>query len=134
VRGVPATVRPGENLDVVVELKNTGASTWSPEAAQPVRLVARWQDAATGQRTRYEIKWLRADVRPGGVTRLTFSLSAPPRPGPYTLRHGLVRLTSGARYEPSFGDGSSRGESGRRAGRASSATEFGATSLSVRVR
>lgn len=137
VSGVPAAVRPGENLNVVVELRNTGASAWSPESPQPVRLLARWQDAATGQRTRYEIKWLHAEVRPGGVTRMTFSLTAPPRPGRYTLRHGLVRLASGARYQPPFGDGGwrgSRGESRREAGRAASAIEFGTTSLGVRVR
>ncbi len=137
VSGVPPTVPHGDNLIVVFLLRKTAPSAWSPESPQPVRLRARGQDAATGQRTRYEIQWLPAEVRPGGGTRLTFSLTAPPRPGRYTLRHGLVRLASGARYQPPFGDAgsrSSRGESRREAGRAASAIEFGTTSLSVRVR
>lgn len=98
-RGTPATMQVGQSADVVLTLTNTGSRAWLAESAQPVRLVCRWVDAATGMRSRWTIHWLHSDVRPGGSVELTVPLSAPPRPGRYHLSYVLVRL-NGVKFAP----------------------------------
>jgi hypothetical protein len=91
-------VSAGEEVGFTVNIRNTGRRPLSSEDSQPVRLLVRWHDAATGRRSRWEIKWLRAVVVPGGSTQMSIDVTAPPRPGRFTLHLALVRLSTG-RYE-----------------------------------
>jgi hypothetical protein len=79
VSSVPSTLEAGSELNVSVNLRNVGTRGWSSDDAQPVRLLVRWYDVTAGRRSRWEIKWLRADVAPGGSTQLSADITVPPR-------------------------------------------------------
>ena len=99
VVGTPRETTPEREIALTARLSNRGQSVWSSESARPIRLLVRWQDVATRRRARWEIKWLRDDVRPGQTIALPFFVSAPPRPGNYTLSVSLLRL-NGSSYQP----------------------------------
>ncbi len=99
VVGTPRETTPEREIALTARLSNMGQGVWSSESARPIRLLVRWQDVATRRRARWEIKWLRDDVRPGQTIALPFFVSAPPRPGNYTLSVSLLRL-NGSSYQP----------------------------------
>jgi hypothetical protein len=99
VSGLPYEVNAGEEFGLKATVRNTGRNGWLSKGPNPVRLLIRWHDARTGTRTRWAIRWLRADVPPGGTSTVNFTVPAPPKPGDYILRFSLVRL-SGSSYEP----------------------------------
>lgn len=107
VTGAPRETTPGREMALIARLSNRGRNTWESESERPVRLLVRWQDVATRRRARWEIKWLRDDVRPGQTVSLPFSISAPPRPGTYTLSVSLLRL-NGSTYQPPPADSRAR--------------------------
>ena len=112
VSSVPSTLEAGSELNVSVNLRNVGTRGWSSDDAQPVRLLVRWYDVTAGRRSRWEIKWLRADVAPGGATQLSADITVPPRAGRFVLYLSLVRL-NGSRYEaPSTDTGRDENEFG----------------------
>jgi hypothetical protein len=121
VSDLRSTAEAGSELSVSVNVRNVGTRGWSSGDTQPVRLLVRWQDVTTGRRSRWEIKWLRADVAPGGLTQLSADVTVPPRAGRYVLCFSLVRL-NGPRYEPSGSD--SNGDE----------NEFGTVSYRVTVK
>jgi hypothetical protein len=86
---------PGERLTVTVTLRNTGSTGWDSGGERPVRLIFRWVDRASGYRRRWAYQWLRAAVPPGGTTRVTLNLAAPPQTGRYKLDYALIRLPQG---------------------------------------
>ena len=131
VQGTPAVMRPGEVVPVTAMLRNTGARAWA-SGSQPVRLLVRWFDAASGSRTRWEVKWLAATVPPGGAGRLTFDITAPPRAGRYRLSYAMVRLYSG-RYEPPAVGMRQDGSGMRATSGANSSVEFGEIAYRVEV-
>jgi hypothetical protein len=92
VSGVPYQVLPGETLNLSATLRNTGRNGWKITGDSAVRLLVRWHDSKTKARIRWAVRWLRADVPPGGTARLDFSVPAPPRAGDYILRFSLVRV------------------------------------------
>ncbi|HEX8550114.1 MAG TPA: hypothetical protein VF681_01030 [Abditibacteriaceae bacterium] len=91
VSGIPYEVKAGETMSLSASLRNTGRNGWKTNGDSPVRLLVRWHDARTKTRTRWAIRWLRADVAPGATGKLDFSIPAPPRAGEYILRFSLVR-------------------------------------------
>ena len=102
VSGIPYDVAPGETVNLSAALRNTGRSGWKTNGDGAVRLLVRWHDARTRTRTRWAIRWLRADVAPGTTGKLDFSVPAPTRPGNYILRFSLVRAGQGGYTPPSF--------------------------------
>ena len=95
---VPDDLKSGADSDVTCFLRNTGKSAWSSAGENPVRLLVRWFDVTTGQRYRWEIKWLTADVEPGDSVPISFTLT-PPRSGKLRLNLCVVRLPNG-KYQP----------------------------------
>lgn len=130
VAGTPRETTPGREIALVARLFNRGENTWQSESSRPVRLLVRWQDNATRRRTRWEIKWLRDDVRPGQTLSVPFSVSTPTRPGNYTLTISLVRL-NGSTYQAPPSDSRARTE---QKNGASTSSEFASVAFPVVVR
>jgi hypothetical protein len=95
VDGTPAVMAPNERLAVTVVLRNTGSTGWDSGGARPVRLMYRWIDRQNGWRRRWAYQWLRVAVPPGGITRMSLNLVAPPQNGRYKLDYALIRLPQG---------------------------------------
>jgi Tol biopolymer transport system component len=124
VSGVPYQVLPGETLNLSAMLRNTGRNGWKTTGDSAVRLLVRWHDTKTKARIRWAVRWLRADVPPGGTARLDFSVPAPPRAGDYILRFSLVRVGRDGYTPPPY----SQSASDRYPG------EFGVATTSMPVR
>jgi hypothetical protein len=90
----PTSAPVGSLVRVSVEVRNTAPVSWHPRPAGHgyVRLGAMWLDAETGARVGEETE--RADiteeVRPAESAVLQLDVLAPPRPGRYLLKLGLV--------------------------------------------
>ena len=112
ISGVPVSMTAGEQAPLVASLRNIGSNGWKVSGDSPIRLLVRWHDMATGTRTRWAVRWLRADVPPGGLTKISFSLVAPPRPGRYALKFSLVRAGKNGYEAPPFTSPTMPGEFG----------------------
>ncbi len=83
---------PGGRLTVPLTLTNTGAFTWSPSGANPVRVASHVLDASGNV-----VNWdgarsqLAADVGPNATAQATLVVDAPSLPGTYLVRVDLVR-------------------------------------------
>lgn len=85
-------MKVNEAVPVAVTLRNTGSRDWSSTGNSPVRLVVRWVNNETKNRSKWAVKWLSKVVKPGDSVRVDFDLVAPSRPGKYSLSYALVRL------------------------------------------
>lgn len=112
VTGVPMSMTVGQIAQLEATLRNTGSNGWKVSGDSPVRLLIYWRDLSTGRRTRWNIRWLRADVPPGGTTKLAFDLPAPARAGRFQLRFCLVRVEGGSYTPPPISETTMPGEFG----------------------
>jgi len=112
ISGVPVDMTAGEEAPLVATLRNIGSNGWKVSGDSPVRLLVRWHDLATGSRTRWAVRWLRVDVPPGGSTKMSFALVAPPRAGRYLLKFSLVRAGKNGYEAPPTSSPSMPGEFG----------------------
>ncbi|MDF2439249.1 MAG: TolB protein [Abditibacteriota bacterium] len=126
VIGAPASMAPGERATVNITLRNIGTTSWASAGGRPVRAFVRWIDERSGYRRRWSYQWLRSDVAPGGTSRLSFALTAPPQPGRYRLSFALVRLPQDG---PSIAPPATNRDAQRRW-----PGEFGTVSFSIAVR
>lgn len=92
VTGIPYSVAPGETINMSASMRNTGRTGWRVSGDGAVRLLVRWHDAKTRGRTRWAVRWIRAEVPPGGTGKIDFSIPAPTKAGDYILRFSLVRV------------------------------------------
>jgi hypothetical protein len=86
ITGVSSPIRAGRSFTVNVRVNNTGATTWTAAegyflgSADP-RDASRWGVNRTSVGT----------IGPGGSGSLTFNLTAPDTPGPYTFARQMLR-------------------------------------------
>lgn len=123
VSGTPAVMKVGEKVPVEAVLTNLGQQGWSSQGPGPVRVIYHWVNLDSGTRVRWYIEWLTQSVTPRASLKLSFNLSAPPRPGRYRLTYTLVRLQGEAYEPPPYNARPARWPG-----------EFGATSYIVTVR
>jgi MFS family permease len=95
VEGAPQVLRPGESALVKTMVTNTSDSVWSAEGGDAgeyrVTASSRWlvgQQALSGEAARAT---LQRDVRPGETEEMWVPVTAPTRPGQYTLFLSMVQ-------------------------------------------
>lgn len=95
---LPESLTSGQEANVTVTLRNNGKTAWSSSGDNPARLLVRWFDENSGQRVRWELKWLPNDVAPGQSVPMSFSITTP-RAGKLRLNFVVARLPNG-KYQP----------------------------------
>lgn len=91
IAAAPALL-PGGRVRLAASITNTGAFTWSPSGAAPIRLASHIFDVAGGL-----VRWdgpraaFSAEVAPGATAQTTLVVDAPSAPGSYVVRADLVR-------------------------------------------
>jgi hypothetical protein len=96
VENPPASVRPGERLEIRFRVRNAGGSTWpargDAKGAYQVNAGDRWLDSA-GARVVNDLDGrtsLAEDLRPGAEAGLSLTATAPREPGDYVLELDMV--------------------------------------------
>lgn len=93
----PTKLRPGQKEILEVTVKNTGDKTWpahgrSGDGFFQVNLGNIWLDGETKISDHpYVRSGLPNDVQPGGVVTVPLEITAPAKPGEYTLQIDLVQ-------------------------------------------
>lgn len=95
---VPDSLVSGQDTNITLLVRNTGKTTWSSSDDNPARLLVRWFDSNSGQRFRWEIKWLPGSIAPGQTLPMPLVLT-PPRAGKLRLNLVITRLPGG-KYQP----------------------------------
>ncbi|GIV07391.1 MAG: hypothetical protein KatS3mg017_0593 [Fimbriimonadales bacterium] len=94
----PTTIRPGQQISVSVQFRNTGTTTWSPSGSNPVRLGT--QNPRDRSSPFYTAgNWLSVNrpanvnttVAPGSTGVFNFVLTGPRTYGTYTESYQLVQ-------------------------------------------
>jgi len=98
---LPATLAPGEEVQLDVDVRNAGARPWPAAGPKPIALSYHWYDDATGQLAVYDgiRTWLPQDVPAGATVRLRATVRAPDKPGRHRLHLEMVH-----EYTTWFGD------------------------------
>ena len=82
----PATVTPGAQFTMPIDVMNTGTDTWPAHGDKPVRVSYHWLDADYGWIAYEGIRSpLPADCRPGETVRVPLLVRAPDYEGPCFL-------------------------------------------------
>ena len=93
----PSFLKPGQDTNVWIEIKNTGTQTWKNYGSNPIRLGSGSQYGSYNQQRDYSSEfagsdWLSnnrpatitdSEVLPGWVTKIQFNITAPATPGVY---------------------------------------------------
>lgn len=98
IEAPPARVGVGESLAISGTARNTGRAPLAPTGTNPLRLLVRWFDEATGRRAYWQLIWPPAAIAPGQSVELSGKIT-PPRAGRFRLVFSLVRLPGG-KYQP----------------------------------
>ena len=90
--GALTPLQPGGRVALPVTLRNDGLATWTAAGANPLHVAAHVFDA-TGQTVSWdgERSNLPTDVAPGQSVTTTVVVTAPARPGTYSVKVDLVR-------------------------------------------
>lgn len=91
----PKLVDPGASLTVKIQVKNSGAATWTNGGANPVRLGFRWfkpDGTALPENATLELRTpLPKSVAPGETAVLDATLQAPQQQGSFVLKWDMVQ-------------------------------------------
>ena len=91
VADVPGRVGAARTMRLTCSVTNHGSRTFRSSAPHPVRLAARWHDAAGNEVRTIDRGELAAALRPGAHQELDLFTPTPDEPGTYTLTVGLVQ-------------------------------------------
>jgi hypothetical protein len=88
----PATLKPGQTVDIRFKVRNLGNSIWPAVGTKDLRYQVHLGDCwiAGGRRTYDSLAVLKGDVPPGAETEMTLTVNAPQIPGEYTLEIDMV--------------------------------------------
>jgi hypothetical protein len=88
----PSAMRPGQKIDIRFEIRNLGQATWPAEGAAEfgtlIDLGDHW--IAGGSKVEDSRASLKADLPPGAETETMLTVTAPSRPGDYSLEIDMV--------------------------------------------
>ncbi len=87
-RTVPAVMVPGEEYDTIIEVRNTGTSTWTAGAGYYLKGVKSDDKLRTAEVAALESG---QSIQPGGVARFEVTLRAPQMPGYYRTEWRMSR-------------------------------------------
>jgi hypothetical protein len=90
VQSVPATMTAGQQYNITVRMRNSGATTWTASAGYQL-VSQRPQGNTTWGISAVNLPAALPNVRPGGELLFTFTVTAPPMGGDCAFEWRMVR-------------------------------------------